>query len=456
MQQPMTSQNPESNQPANGSMTATNRRDFLKTSTATAVSAGLTTWSQTALAAGAKENLRVALIGCGGRGTHDAGLFQKIPHVELAYVCDVDDQRRAAAAKKLEVDSRGMVHDLRRVLDDKTIDAVIVATPDHWHSPAAILACEAGKHVYVEKPISHNIREGRLLVESSRRNKTLVQHGTQSRSTTMMIEAVKLLRDGVIGNVMVAKCWNIQRRNPLGPGKDENPPAGLDYDTWVGPATMIPYRTNRVHNRWTMWYHFGAGDMGNDGVHDLDYTRWGLGVDGHPSKVSALGGKFFFNDDTEFPDTQQVTFEYPGDGSVSNRKLLIYEQRLWNTNYPHNCDSGAEFYGDKGQMFLSRRGKVEVLSDRNKSIDLNIKPLAQDDQAHVRNFCDAIRNGTPLNADALTGHLSTSLCHLGNIATRLGRSLNFDPQTEQILGDNEANRLVRREYRDHWGTPKGA
>jgi predicted dehydrogenase len=332
---------------------------------------------------------------------------------------------------------------------------VIVTTPDHWHSPASILACEAGKHIYVEKPISHNIREGRLLVEAANRNKTLVQHGTQSRSTPMTIEAVKLLREGLIGDVVMAKCWNIQRRGSIGRGENTDSPKELDYDNWVGPATMVPYRTNRVHNRWTMWFHFGTGDMGNDGVHDIDYTRWGLGVDSHPTKISAHGGKFQFDDDAEFPDTQQVTFEYPGDGQVGSQRLLIYEQRLWTTNYPHNCDSGAEFYGTKGQMFLSRRGKIEVRGDGNEAVKVEVTPGGQNDQAHVANFCAAIRGEAALNADALTGHLSTSLCHLGNIATRFGRSLRFDPEQEQFIGDEEANRLVRREYRDHWGTPQG-
>ncbi len=431
------------------------RREFLELT-----SAGLLTASAigTAQAApkSANDKLVVGLIGCGGRGNHDAELFRKMPNVEVAYVSDVDDNRRAATAKAFDIPSNLAVADLRRMLDDKSVDAVCIATPDHWHSIAAILACDAGKHVYVEKPISHNIREGRLLVEAAARNKTLVQHGTQSRSTSMMIEAVKLLRDGIIGNVMVAKCWNIQKRGSIGRGQDTAPAAGFDYDNWVGPAPMIPYRTNRVHNRWTWWYHFGTGDMGNDGVHDIDYTRWGLGVEAHPTKVSALGGKFMYDDDQEFPDTQQVTFEYPGDGQPGNRKLFIYEQRLWSSNYPHNTDSGAEFYGTKGQMYLSRRGKIEVLSESNKSVPISIKPEAQNDAAHVQNFCDAIRTGAKLNADALTGHLSTSLCHLGNIATRLGRSLTFDPQKEQFVGDEEADALIRRPYRDHWATPKNA
>jgi predicted dehydrogenase len=430
------------------------RRDFLTASSAGIAAAAVARSSQATAAGDANDKIVIGLIGCGGRGGHDAGLFKDTPNVEVAYVCDVDDNRRNAAARSFAIEERRAVSDLRRILDDKAVNAVIVATPDHWHSPASILACDAGKHVYVEKPISHNIREGRLLVEASARNRTLVQHGTQSRSTGMMIEAVKLLREGLIGTVIAAKCWNIQRRGGVGRGQDTDPPPGFDYDAWVGPAPMIPYRTNRVHNRWTWWYHFGAGDMGNDGVHDIDYARWGLGVETHPTKIAAAGGKFYFDDEQEFPDTQQVTFEYPGDGKPGNRRLLIYEQRLWSTNYPNNCDSGAEFYGTKGQMFLSRRGKIQVLGDGNKPVPVTIKPESQNDAAHVRNFCDAIRGGAKLNADALTGHLSTSLCHLGNLATRLSRSLTFDPQKEQIIGDEEANALVRRQYRDHWATPR--
>lgn len=436
------------------------RRSFLQQSaTAVASTAALSHVVTLAAAApapkSANDKLNVALIGCGGRGTNVASRFKSTANVELVAVCDVDASRREAAAKNLGVSANRLFSDMRRVFDDKTIDAVIIATPDHWHSPAAILACDAGKHVYVEKPISHNLRESRLLVEAAARNKTFVQHGTQCRSTPMMIEAVKLLREGIIGEVLVAKCWNIQRRGPLPPGKDTEPPAGFDYDSWVGPATMIPYRTNRVHARWTMWYHFGAGEAGNDGVHDLDYTRWGLGVETHPDKISAQGGKFFFNDEQEFPDTQQLTFEYSGDGKFGTKRMLIYEQRLFSTNYPHNCDSGAEFYGTKGQMFLSRRGKVEILNDKNKPVEHQITPAAQNDQLHAKNLCDAIRGEAKLNADALTGHLSTALCHLGNISTRVGRSLRFDPQKEQISGDDEANKLLRREYRDHWGTPRG-
>ena len=435
----------------------TNRRTFVAGSAAALGLAALTSLRPRSATAANSANgkLVVGLVGCGGRGTHDAELFKNTPNVEVAYVCDVDDARRAATAAKLGVETSRAVSDMRRILDDKSVDVVLVGTPDHWHSPASILACDAGKHVYVEKPISHNVREGRLLVEASARNNVHVQHGTQVRSTPMIAEAVKLLHEGIIGTVLSAKCWNIQRRSSIGRGQDVAPPTGFNYEDWIGPVTMIPYRTNRVHKRWTPWYHFGAGDMGNDGVHDIDYTRWGLGVDTHPDKISANGGKYVFDDDGEFPDTQQVVCEYSGDGKPGSKRMFIYEQRLWTTNYPYNCDSGAEFYGTKGQMFLSRRGKCQVTGERNVPLEVKLTPGGQNDVLHVKNLCDAIRDGAKLNADALTGHLSTSLCHLGNIATRLGRSLKFDPKTEHVVGDAEADALVRREYREHWGTPKG-
>jgi hypothetical protein len=254
--------------------TCPNRREFLELSSAAIAACA----ARTSAAQGANDKLIVGLVGCGNRGTHDAGLFKTTPNVELAYVCDVDESRRQNAVQKLGIESRRAVSDLRKILDDKAVDAVIIATPDHWHSPAAILACNAGKHVYVEKPISHNIREGRLLIEASQRNKRLVQHGTQVRSTTMMSEAVKLLRDGIIGDVLVAKCWNIQRRRSIGHDKPSAAPTGFDYDTWVGPAALVPYQKNRCHEGWHWWYDFGTGDMGNDGVHDVDIGQ-AMGTD---------------------------------------------------------------------------------------------------------------------------------------------------------------------------------
>ena len=429
---------------------ANNRRTFLQLS-----AASLAASSVSGTARGdASGKLAVGLIGCGGRGMNLQEVFNGVDDVEVTYVCDADRGRLAAAARQVSGGSARPVKDMRTILDDKNVDAVIVATPDHWHSPAAILACQAGKHVYVEKPCSHNLREGRMLVEAARENKCVVQHGTQVRSTSTMIEAIEMLKDGVIGTVMVSKAWNIQRRGNIGHQSPGDPPGTLDYDLWVGPATMIPYQQNRVQSGWHWWYHFGTGDMGNDGVHDIDYARWGLGVTTHPSRVAAVGGKFFFDDDQQFPDTQQVAFEYPGDGKVGQKRMLIYEQRLWSTNYPYNVDSGVEFYGTEGQMFLSRRGKVQILGDRNKKIAEDLPRVEQDTPAHVRDFVDAVRQGRASNAEIGIGHLTSSLCHLGNVATRLGRGFSLDPVSEQVLDDEEANRLMGRSYREHWGTPR--
>jgi predicted dehydrogenase len=433
-------------------MTAMNRRGFLRG----AAGVGLAALSTRGTSAEASEPLRLGLIGCGGRGMSLVKAVSDVEGTSITYVCDPHRSRLEAAARELHVADGRAVSDMRRLLDDPQLDAVIIATPDHWHAPAAILACDAAKHVYVEKPCSHNIREGRLIMDAARRSGKIVQHGTQCRSTAMMIAAIGKLREGIIGDVLVAKAWNVQLRGRISPVDSSRPPAELDFDLWLGPIPPVEYQESLISGGWHWLYHFGTGDMGNDGVHDIDYARWGLGVDVHPSRVSAAGGLYFLDDGREFPDTQQVTFEYPGDGRPQSRRMLIYEQRLWSTNYPHNADSGVEFYGTQGQMLLSRRGKVLVWGERNEPIDVDIAPEGQNTTSHVADFVDAIRTGRRPNANPEVAHYSTTLCHLGNIATRLGRSLSFDGAAEQIVGDEDANRLVRRTYRqDHWAVPRG-
>ncbi|MCA9202425.1 MAG: Gfo/Idh/MocA family oxidoreductase, partial [Planctomycetales bacterium] len=273
------------------------RRTFL---TGVAMAAAAVPASRMARAAKANDRIRVGLIGCGGRGRGVAAGFAGLKEVEVAAVCD-PDSGHAASTSQLLPNKPPVQVDMRRLLDDKSIDAVIVATPDHWHAPAAILAAEAGKHVYVEKPCSHNVREGRLLVDAARRNKRLVQHGTQSRSMSLIAHAVRLLGDGIIGDVLTAKAWNVQKRGPIGKAQPSKPPSGVDYDLWVGPASWLPYQSNRFHYTWHWWHNFGTGDMGNDGVHELDIARWGLGVTEHPSTVAAIGGKLAYDDDQQFP-----------------------------------------------------------------------------------------------------------------------------------------------------------
>jgi predicted dehydrogenase len=431
------------------------RRDFLKQTGLSAAAA----WSlapASLRAAEANERIVVGVIGPGGMGSaHVRGLAGRAD-VRIAYVCDADANRTAAATKLVQ-DATGQapqaVKDMRQILDDKSVDAVFIATPDHWHAPATILACDAGKHVYVEKPCSHNLREGRLMVEAARRNNRIVQVGTQSRSTEHVIAAMQALRDGVIGDILVAKAWNSKRRGSIGRQQPSDPPAHLDFDLWLGPVPARPYQSNMLHGIWRWWYDFGAGDIGNDGVHDIDLARWGLGVDVQPNTIAALGGKYFFDDDQQWPDTQYVVFEYAATGETGRKRQLIYEQRIWSPYFQEGHENGNAFYGTKGQMILGKKDGWQVILEGNKPGPSMTGTFSL--PHHHQNFLDCIRNGTRPNADIEIGHLTAALCHLGNIATRTGRLLQFDPQTEQILGDPEAAKLLRREYRpDHWAVPK--
>ena len=432
-------------------MTLPPRRSFLQQTTLAVTSSMVIAKAGHASSLTSRPKLRAGVIGLGGQGKSHLRSYLDNPEVEVAWVCDVDSDR-LNEAKVIAKDAQS-TSDLRMILDDQAVDLVSIATPDHWHSPAAILALQAGKHVYVEKPCSHNVREGRLLIEAARKSGKLVQHGTQSRSAEWIRQAMKALQDGIIGDVIVAKAWDVQFRPPIGYAEPMNAPANLDYDTWVGPAEVVPYQANRAHYTWHWWYDFGTGDAGNDGVHEIDIARWGLGVNQQPTRIAAVGGKYVHQDDQQFPDTMTAVFEYPANPAHSFSKQLIFEMRLWSRYYPHNMDNANEFLGTKGRMLLTKRGKVQVFDEKGKEIELKIS----DDRsvsvaAHQKNFIAAIRGEGTLNADAETAHLSSSLPHLANMACRLGRSFSFDPQNETIPNDAEANRLLTRKYRaGHWG-----
>jgi predicted dehydrogenase len=458
-------------------MSDSTRREFLHHTTAIAAGAAAVAWGAAAGADDAKpaekkgddapvpasEKIVMGIIGPGGQGSGLLSSFSAMKDVHVAWVCDVDERRAEVAAKRVKETAGNEPRrekDMRRMLDDKSVDAVIIATPDHWHAPATILACDAGKHVYVEKPASHNIREGRLMVEAARRNNRVVQLGTQSRGTTHIRKAMELIKSGAIGDVLVAKAWNSQKRGTIGKQQPADPPPNLDFDLWLGPAPVVPYRRNLLHGVWRWWYDFGTGDMGNDGVHDIDIARWGLGVETHPSNVAALGGKYYFDDDMQFPDTQYVVFDYPGAGPGGKAKQLIYEQRIWSPYKQEGHENGNAFYGTKAMLVLGKHDGWKVI-ERDGNVLQELKGDIEN-APHHRDFLDCVRataNGTVKRprADIETGHLSSSLSHLGNIATRLGRSLRFDPKTEQVIGDEEANRLVGRRYREggHWAVPKG-
>lgn len=433
------------------------RREFLgQSTTAAALATGLFAANGATTAAADSDPMHVAIIGPGGMGTGHVDQLVTNKAVRLATVCEVDEQRAAKAAEtitKATGSAPQIVKDMRKVFDDPKIKAVWIATPDHWHAPAAILAANAGKHVYVEKPCSHNLREGRLMIEAARKNNIVMQVGTQSRSTPHIIKGIDKLKSGIIGEVLAAKAWNSQRRGSIGKQKPSAPPPHLDYDLWLGPVTAVPYQSNYLHGVWRWWYHFGCGDIGNDGVHDIDIARWGLGVETHPSRVAALGGKSYFDDDQQYPDTQTVIFEYPGATKSGKPKQLIFEQRIWSPYFQEGFENGDAYYGTEGMMLLGKMGRYQIFGPRNKLIEESTGG-GPDLAAHHANFLDCILTGRRPNGDIEVNYLSTALCHFGNIATRVGRVLNIDPQSEQIHNDPAAEKLLGREYRDHWAAPK--
>lgn len=429
-------------------MSSQTRRTFLKQASTRAAAAAALAWSVPHVAAGAESRVVVGILGC-ARGVAVAKELAA-RNATIAYVCDPDTSRAEGAKRKLGAGQA--VADMRRVFDDRSVDAVVVATPDHWHASATLLALQAGKHVYVEKPCSHNIHEGRLMIEAARRAGRVVAVGTQSRSTAAIREAITLLREGAIGEVLAAKAWNSQRRRNIGHQQPSRPPEGFDYDLWVGPAPMRPYQTNCQHYNWHWWYDFGTGDAGNDGVHEIDIARWGLGDPGHPERIVGHGSKLYFDDDQQFPDTLYVTFEYPG-GS-RGRRLLVYEQRDWSPYVQEGMENGNAFYGTEGMLLLGKESGWKLFGPKNKL--LREMSGVYDLPAHAANFLAAIRDGQPVNADLETGHRSAALAHLANLLARTGRGeFRFDPKTEQILNDPESNALVRRTYRQgHWAVPK--
>jgi predicted dehydrogenase len=436
-------------------MNESTRRTFVKSIGVSAAALALAA-RQSRAAEG--DKLTLGIIGPGGMGSNHLRLLVERSDVRIAWVCDVDRDRLATAAKTV-TDKIGhapqVTGDLRQVLDDRAVDAVFVATPDHWHAPAAILALDAGKHVYVEKPCCHNIREGRLMIDAVRRSGKTLQVGTQSRSTPTVQEAIQRLRDGDIGDVLVAKAWNSQLRGSIGHSQPSEPPANLDFDTWTGPAPRTPYRPNLLPGIWRWWHEFGCGDIGNDGVHDIDVACWGLNPSTHPSRATCIGGKCFFDDDQQFPDTQYAVFEYAPTDPGGRPKQLVFEQRIWSPYVQEGYENGAAFYGTKGMLVIGHTKGWKLYGPRNKL--LAEQTIEIDLPAHHQNFFDCVRGKAEKpNADCEIGHRSATLVHLANISARVGRTLAFDPATETIAGDDEAAALVRRQYHEgHWSVPKG-
>ncbi len=436
------------------------RRDFLRQTVTTgiAVAGSSALLQRRARAVGPNDKVSVAVVGVRGRGNNLLNTFADLPDVTVKYVCDIDQSvlnNRTAELESRTGQRPERIADYRRALDDADIDALVLGTPDHWHALPTIHGAQAGKDVYVEKPDGHNLIEGRTMVAAAKKYGRIVQLGTQSRSSPHMLRAIEFIRGGALGRVHWAKAWESGRQGSIGNPPDSEPPEGVDYNTWLGPAPKRAFNPMRYHGNWRWFFDYGTGDLGNDGVHRLDYARWAFDearraagqqpLPDFPTKVSATGGKHYFDDAQEWPDNLLASFEYP-DG------LLNYELRIW-SGYPlHGEPEGAAVYGENGYLVLGNR--------RWRAFGLRDEPLAEDrgdyaDSVHAQNFIDCMRTRARPAADLETvGHPASVLCHLGNAAWRAGRTLEFDAETYTFKGDDEANLYrTRPEYRAPWVLP---
>ncbi|MEX0939348.1 MAG: Gfo/Idh/MocA family oxidoreductase [Pirellulales bacterium] len=421
--------------------TPVDRRTFLGSAAAAGLAAGATRTVRAVTSDSANDTVVLGVMGVNGRGTDLARSFAAKRNTQIAYICDVDrraiEKCQGEVAQRQDRATQG-VGDFRRILEDPNVDALVVAAPNHWHAPATILACEAGKHVYVEKPASHNPHEGELMVAAARKHNRVVQLGTQRRSSGAITEGIQKLREGAIGDVLYARSWYNNRRGSIGQGKQAAVPEWLDYELWQGPAPDVPYQDNVVHYNWHWFWNWGNGELGNNGIHSIDVCRWGLGVD-YPTKVTCFGGKYRHQDDQQTPDTCVATFEF-GD------KSMMWEGLSWSPRGYEQTSFGMSFHGEGGTMIMTEG--YEILDMQNRSVETYSGGGGGLD--HMEDFLDAIRTSRRPNADIEDGHKSTLLCHLGNIAHRVGRVLTTDPSNGHIQNDPEAAALWKREYRPGW------
>ncbi|MFN6305128.1 MAG: Gfo/Idh/MocA family protein, partial [Planctomycetota bacterium] len=393
----------------------------------------------------AKEDPKPVILGVMGysRGRDLAEELIKIPGVIIKYICETDRQRGESGVRRIaEVGGKAeLVSDLRRVLDDPTVDAFVCAAPNHWHGPATILGCKAGKHIYVEKPASHNPQEGEWMVQAANRYQRCVQVGNQRRSSAGYQAAIAKLHSGAIGKVYLGRTFFSRIRGPIGTEVDSVPPDYLDYEMWQGPAPRRPYRKNVVHYNWHWFWNWGNGELGNNGPHGLDICRWGLQVD-YPTRTVSSGGRYRYSDDQETPDTHSVSWEFEGGKQIEYQGL----SHTKHTNGPF-----VSFYGYDGYMEIDSDGGYQIFDTDNKLVDSAPKTdWGQKD--HVGNFIEAVRANDPsrLRQPILSGHQSTLLCHLGNIAHRTQRVIHSDPTSGRILDSDVPQGLWRREYDPKW------
>ncbi|MBI4908585.1 MAG: Gfo/Idh/MocA family oxidoreductase [Acidobacteria bacterium] len=428
-----------------------NRRYFFMGSLAAAA-------AQTArLKASPNDTVRVAVVGCGGRGSSHVGAWTSQDNVELAALVDVDDSHSERYIGSLQKRGKQPVptfRDIRKVLEDKNIDAVSIASPNHWHTLQTIWACQAGKDVYVEKPCSHNVFESKQIVAAARKYNRIVQMGSQSRSSAALQEAVQKMKDGEFGEIYMARALCFKSRNTIGKTPVEAVPPGVDYDMWTGPAPMRPFTKNRFHYNWHWFWDTGNGDLGNQGIHEVDIARWGLGVT-HPTKVTAIGGKFMFDDDQETPNTISASLEFNVGGKP---KMMTFDVRHWYSNHEANIGGeragntiGNTFYGANGYLVIDGYNKYVSFMGREGKPG----PARSERDHHFENFIAGVRSRktTDLNAEIEEGAMSCVLMHLANVSYRVGRTLHWDEKTWSVKGDAEANKLLTRNYRAPYIVP---
>jgi predicted dehydrogenase len=409
-------------------------------------------------AKGANDRIRVAVLGINGRGkdhiSEIMNLAQKA-NVEVAAICDPDMALLTPLAADFEKKYGRKViieQDFRKTYADKTIHAVSIATPNFWHALQTIWACQAGKDVYVEKPATHNIYEGKKMIEAAYKYNRIVQHGVQLRSSPAIREAIKHLEDGLIGRVYMARGLVFRWRVDIGDKGITPVPPGLNYDLWCGPAPMRPFSRNLVHYNWHWHWNYGNGDVGNQGIHETDLCMWGLGVKSLPERITSMGGKFLWDDCKEVPEVQSSIYHYP-----KEKKIIQFEVRHWCTNLEDGTGVGNIFYGDKGYLVVNGYNSYESFLGEKREKGPSRKEGGELG-LHFQNWFDAIRarDMSIQNGPVHTGHLSSALAHLGNISCRLGRQLTFDPVAERFYGEgeNEANAMLSREYRAPYVLPE--
>ena len=434
---------------------STSRRDFIAGSTAAAAGALMVHQSSSVRAGNSpNDKIQLGLIGCGAMMLgHVNRLQEHADQVIVTHLCDPDSGHSHNASNALgplgDEANVSRTRDYQEVLDDKRVDAVIIATPHHWHVPIALPALQAGKDVYLEKPASHVFREGRLVVDAVKKYGRVFQHGTQMRSSPVTEEARKVLESGILGEIKITKAWNVQDRGYRQPVPDGKVPTGVDYDRWLGPAPKRPFNKNRFHRNWRLFRDYGNGDFGDDGAHDVDMATFGLGVDSLPVRITAHGSNVMEPGYREFPDNMNVSFEY-ADGRV-----LIYEDRLFTPYGMHGYDSGNAFYGTKGYMIFTRRGSFRTYVGGEPGPEFGkAGRVGAPISSHTGNFLECVRSREKTRAHERIAHNTCGLFHLGEIAYRTRTVLEFDPDTEQITNSEKANTMLTKDYREPYGLPE--